>query len=279
MGTITCDDLMLRLWPMPPSRFLCVASTVHPPQFVAMAKWTRLWNCVVNGSNFQKAYVEEWEQEVHTSDDQLQERECHREDSNTWSRRAHELSELEMFACLTCTDCWNESDSPCEPESATKPMNNGWSVPNDLPTTPPGQPSTPQASWQPYSDTNTRQKSWVFRRHVVGLSDEPAAVKPVVPEIVHRIQYGIAPIVSSCLTRTRRSSRTLMRTSPPYETVIQPGWCLMQPQRGNTIWRAKVVQYLNSARPTREGILLPSQNTVWTPACQTVCSSRHASAF
>ena len=36
------------------------------------------------GSNFQKACVEEWEQKVHTSDDELQERECHREESNSW---------------------------------------------------------------------------------------------------------------------------------------------------------------------------------------------------
>ena len=54
------------------------------------------------------AHVEEWEQEVHTtssawsiSDDQLQERERHRGGSGTWFRRSHELSEQEMFACLT----------------------------------------------------------------------------------------------------------------------------------------------------------------------------------
>ena len=49
------------------------------------------------------------------------------------------------------------------------------------------------SSWQPYSNSNTTRNSWVFRRHVVGLSDEPPTLKPVVPEIVHRIQYGIAP--------------------------------------------------------------------------------------
>ena len=53
----------------------------------------------------------------------------------------------------------------------------------------------------------------------------------------------------------------------------------MQPQRGNAIWLAKVEQYLHSARPTREGILLSIQNTVSTPVCQTVCSSRHAAVF
>ena len=58
---------------------------------------------------------------------------------------------------------------------------------------PPGLPSTPQPSWQPYSNTNTTQNSRVFRRHVLEPSDEPAALKPVVPEIVLSIQYGITP--------------------------------------------------------------------------------------
>ena len=53
----------------------------------------------------------------------------------------------------------------------------------------------------------------------------------------------------------------------------------MQPQRWNAIWLAKVVQNLQSAKATRERSLLPNQNTVSTPVCQTVCSSRHASAF
>ena len=72
-------------------------------------------------SHMDKAYVEEWEHEVHTSDDQVQKR--------AWFRRAHELSEQEMFACLTCADSWDESDSPCEPYSAPKPTINDWSIP------------------------------------------------------------------------------------------------------------------------------------------------------
>ena len=141
---------------MPPSFFLCVVSTVHSPSFATRAKWTRRWKPIW------KAYVEEWEQEVHTtspawsiSDDQLQDRECHREDSNTWFRRAHELSEQEMFACLTRADPWDESDSPCEPYNAPKPTTDDWSIPNGLPSTPPGLPSTPQSSWQPYSKRRT----------------------------------------------------------------------------------------------------------------------------
>ena len=52
----------------------------------------------------------------------LQEWEHHRQDTNSWSRRGHELSEQEMFACLTRTDSRDESDSPCEPYSAPLPL-------------------------------------------------------------------------------------------------------------------------------------------------------------
>ena len=55
--------------------------------------------------------------EVHTTspawsfcDDQLPEHVHHREDSGSWSRRARELSEQEMFACLTRADSWDESE-------------------------------------------------------------------------------------------------------------------------------------------------------------------------
>ena len=38
------------------------------------------------------------------------------------SQHAHELSEKEMFGCLTRTDSCDESDSPCEPFCAPKPL-------------------------------------------------------------------------------------------------------------------------------------------------------------
>ena len=59
--------------------------------------------------------------------------------------------------------------------------------------------------------------------HVLGPPDEPVALKPVVLEIVHPIQDGIAPKRSLLPHPDRRSSRTLTTTSRPYETVIQPG--------------------------------------------------------
>ena len=168
----------------------CICPSLRPWLYGRAAGNPFLVPC---GSNFQTGYVEEWEQEVHTSDDQLQERECHREDSNTWFRRAHERSEQEKFAFLTRADPWDESDSPCEPYSAPKPTNNDWFIPNGPPSTPTGLPSTPQSSWQPYSNTHTTQNSCAFGRHVLGPPDEPAALKPVVPEIFHPIQYGITP--------------------------------------------------------------------------------------
>ena len=61
----------------------------------------------------------------------------------------------------------------------TKLADNGWHTPYDSPSAPPCLLSTPQSSWQPCSNSNTAQGSWVFRRHIFKQPDEPAAVKPV----------------------------------------------------------------------------------------------------
>ena len=82
LGTLTYDDLIVRLWPTPPSHFHCVPLTVHFSLLVAIAKWTRRWQPIWVPC---ESLCEEWEQEVHTSDDQLQERECHRQDPSIWS--------------------------------------------------------------------------------------------------------------------------------------------------------------------------------------------------
>ena len=88
-----------------------------------------------------------------------------------------------------------------------KPTDNGWKTTCDAPSAPSGLPSTPQSSWQPCSNTNTAQGSWVFRRHILKQPDKPTAVKPMVLgspdvpapskplvlEIVHPVQYGITP--------------------------------------------------------------------------------------
>ena len=149
----------------------------------------------------------------------------------------------EMFACLTRAYSWDESDSPCEPYNASKPFDfdsvffdthkhtdDRWHTPYGSPAAPPGLPSTPQSSWQPSSNTSTTQGSWVFRMHVFKQPDEPAAVepvvlgppdepamsKPLVPEIVHPVQYGILPHLDTEI-------RSMMTTSRPYEVAFQLG--------------------------------------------------------
>ena len=154
-----------------------------------MAKWSRRWKAIelTYCSNFQKAYGEEWEQEVHTSDDLLQERECHRENFNACPTN---ISEHETFACLTRSDPWMKSDSPCEPFRAQKPA----SIPNGLPSTPPGLPLTPQSSWRSSVQIQIQRRTLGSSRDMCRRPpDEPAVVKPVVPEIVHPVQYGITP--------------------------------------------------------------------------------------
>ena len=111
--------------------------------------------------------------------------------SSTWSRRAHELSEKEIFAFLSRADLCGESESPCEPFCAPKPLDfdyvshgahnpndNGWHTPCVSPSAPPGLPSTPQSFWQPYSNTNAAQGHSVFSRHVFKQADDPGAAKP-----------------------------------------------------------------------------------------------------
>ena len=150
--------------------------------------------------------MEEWEQVVHTTDDPTQKCGYRWKDPTSWSWRAHELSGKEMFACLTRPDSGDESDSLCEPycapnsldfdnvpHGAHKPMDDGRHTSCDSPPAPPGLLSTPQSSWQPYSNTNTTQDSWVFRRHVFRPPDEATVIKPVAPEVVHPVQYGITP--------------------------------------------------------------------------------------
>ena len=145
-------DLVVRTWPMPFGLFLCQFNSVLFC-VATMVKWTRRWKpiWIPHGNSFQKAFVEEWEQEIHTSDDPIQECGYRWKDPSTWSRRAHESSEKEMFASLTGTDSGDESDSPCEsycapklldfdyvPYGAHKPADNGWHTPCASPPAPPG---------------------------------------------------------------------------------------------------------------------------------------------
>ena len=102
----------------------------------------------------------------------------HWKDPSTWSWRAHEQHDKEMFACQTRTDSGNDSESLCEPYLcsealgfrqcpyvALKPTEDGWHTSSDSSPAPPNLPSTPQSCWQPCSNAGTSQGSWVFREH------------------------------------------------------------------------------------------------------------------
>ena len=47
--------------------------------------------------------------------------------------------------------------------------------------------------WWPFAGTDATRGSWVFARHELRPPHEPAALKSVVPDIVHPIQDGITP--------------------------------------------------------------------------------------
>ena len=127
----------------------------------------------------------------------------------------------EIFTRLTHSEYSDESESVCRPCWGPKPVNSdyiscgpfkpiddGRSASCDSPPVPPGLPSTPQSSCQPYTDANASKGCWVFRKHVLRKSNEkaadvpvvvepldvPASSEPVVPEVIHPVQYGITPI-------------------------------------------------------------------------------------
>ena len=76
------------------------------------------------------------------------------------------------------------------PYYTQKPGDDGWSTPYGSPPTPPGLPSSPLSSWQPYTNSNIAQRSWAFRLYVQEPPNEPAALKLAIAEVIHPIQYG-----------------------------------------------------------------------------------------
>ena len=80
-----------------------------------MVKWTRRWKpiWIPCGNSFQKAFAEEWEQEVHTSDVPVQECGYRWKDPSTWSWRAHESSDKEHFAHVTYAESGDEKVKAC----------------------------------------------------------------------------------------------------------------------------------------------------------------------
>ena len=87
-----------------------------------------------------------------------------------WTSLARPNTCLGMPTMTRANSC-DESDSPCEPHCASKPLDLDY-VLYDSPSVPPNLPSTPQSSKRPYLNTNTAQSSWVFRTHVFRQQDE-----------------------------------------------------------------------------------------------------------
>ena len=193
-----------------------------------------LW--IPYGDNFQEAYVKEWEQEVHAPDSPVQESGYRWKDPSTWSWHAHGLSDEEIFAHLTRAESGDESESVCEPYcdpksldfdyvpyGTCKPTDDGWHTTGESPPVPPGLRFTPQSSWQPYSNVNASQGSWVFRKHVFKQPNElpadmpvvmeppdvPAPLEPTVPEVIHPVQYGINTQTAALAALGRRNSLSI----------------------------------------------------------------------
>ena len=130
-----------------------------------------------------------------------------------------DLSDREIFVRLTHESSdesesmsgpyWTPkpANSECIPSLTFKDMEDGWDASRELPPVPPGPPSTPLSSWQPYPDANASRSSWVFRKYEKQLSARPAGtplvIEPldvplpsvrVVPDVTHPVQYEKIPI-------------------------------------------------------------------------------------
>ena len=69
-----------------------------------------------------------------------------------------------------------------EPERLQMPKDDGWDASRGLSTTPPGLPSTPLSSWEPYLDTGTTTTPWVFQRYVLRKPTEAQESAPLIVE-------------------------------------------------------------------------------------------------
>ena len=151
--------------------------------------WNPVW--VQDDGGFRKAYSEEWEPVAPATPHRTSHRMINHSgthlnaQSSIWVAIKITLSQNqeESFACLT----------QAVSSGAQKPTDDGWSTPSGSPPTPPGLPSSPQSSWQPYTNASTAQGSWAFRLHVPQPPNEPVTLKPLIPEVIHPIQCGSTP--------------------------------------------------------------------------------------
>ena len=124
-----------------------------------------------------------------------------------------------------------------EPERLQMPTDDGWDASRGMSTPPPGLPSTPLSSWEPYPDTGTTTTPWVFQRYVLRKPTEaqesaPLIVEPLdMPHLRHpavampfvQCNLAFSPNDSLCRTLMTRFSLAMTRMSRPYETGLQRG--------------------------------------------------------
>ena len=175
-----------------------------------MTRWVCRWKplLVPRGDTFQKAYLEEWEQE---EDDQ----------SYIWGEESKNNHRSRSVSRTTASD------------SLQTVQHDGWSATREPPALR-GCPSLPQSSWQPFGDTNVPTKLWkrtetqesAFSGQLWGT---PVPSKTMFANLF--IQYSLTSFPSDYLFHilTRKSYLATRKTSRPYETGFS-AWVKSDPE-------------------------------------------------
>ena len=109
-------------------------------------------------------------------------------------QRNRDLSDQEIFdACCSRDDSRDGIEGPVTSYYSQECVDSKWPMSKDAALPPLGLSSTPQSSWQTYTEPVTPDNPWVFRPHVPGPPDEPLTLKPYVPRILHNIHCGTPP--------------------------------------------------------------------------------------
>ena len=124
-------------------------------------KWIRRWKpiWIPSGGSFQKAEVDEWEEEVYAFENSDQGPEYHCRDPCPRYHQPHDSCDGSESHCGSY---W--ASQHADPDCLHVPKDDGWSASRELPPVPPGLSSTRQSPWQPCPDTSAPMKRWVFKR-------------------------------------------------------------------------------------------------------------------
>ena len=252
--------------------------------------------------------MEEWEQKEHASECSGWEPGQRWTEPSSWSWNNQDVSDEETFAHLThessdgsesnCGPFWAPMlvDSNDIPVATFNLTGDGWGSFCDPQPAPPGLPSTPQSSWQTYTDRNTSGGLDAFRRYVLKRSHElaakmqviveplevpssseqaPAPMGKTVPD-VPPVQHGIVPErITLPRAPSMKSFLAATKTSRPYETALlfgDRGFALTRhlvtSESAKPVFRSAHDQRLSSPKPEHR-----ADNSVPNP------STKHASAY